>query len=67
MKLQHLAIIFVLIIMPISIVMSSYIQNQIDAITLQTNYDTALVSATYDAVKAFQLNTTNNMYSSKKK
>ena len=64
MKLQHLAIIFVLIIMPISIVMSSYIQNQIDAITLQTNYDTALVSATYDAVKAFQLNTTNNMYSS---
>lgn len=64
MKLQHLAIIFIIIIMPISMVMASYIQNQIDAITLQTRYDSSLISATYDAVQAFQLNTTNNKYSS---
>lgn len=64
MKLQHIAILFVLIIVPISLVMASYIQNQIDAITLQTAYDSSLISATYDAMKAFQLNTTNNMYSS---
>lgn len=64
MKLQHIAIVFVLIIVPISLVMSSYIQNQIDAITFQSKYDTNLINATYDAVKAFQLNTTNNMYSS---
>ena len=64
MKLQHLAIIFVIIIVPISIVMSSYINGQIDAIKLQTAYDTSLISATYDAVTAFQINTTNNKYSS---
>ena len=64
MKLQYLAVVFVIIIIPISLVMSSYIQNQIDAITLQTAYDKNLISATYDAVKAFQLNTTNNKYAS---
>ena len=64
MKIQYLAVLFVLIIVPISIVMASYIQNQIDAIMLQTQYDKCLISATYDAVKAFQLNTTNNKYSS---
>ncbi len=64
MKIQYLAVLFVLIIVPISIVMASYIQNQIDAIMLQTQYDKYLISATYDAVKAFQLNTTNNKYSS---
>lgn len=64
MKLQHIAILFVLIIVPISLIMASYIQNQIDAITLQTAYDANLINATHDAMKAFQLNTTNNMYSS---
>lgn len=64
MKLQHLAIIFVIIIMPISMVMAVYIQNQIDAIEMQTALDNSLINATYDAVKAFQINTTNNMYSS---
>lgn len=64
MKIQYLAILFILIIVPISIVLSSYIGNQIDAINLQTAYDSNLTNATYDAVKAFQLNTTNNKYSS---
>lgn len=64
MKLQYIAVIFVIIIMPISLVMASYIQNQIDAITLQTAYDKNLITATYDAILAFQLNTTNNKYSS---
>lgn len=63
MKLQYLAVICVLIIVPISMVMSVYIQNQIDAITLQSKYDSNLINATYDAVKAFQLNTVNNKYS----
>lgn len=64
MKLQYLAVIFILIIFPISLVMSLYIQNQIEAIELQTSYDKSLIDATYDALKAFQLNTTNNKYSS---
>lgn len=64
MKLQHIAIVFVIIILPISIIMSAYIQNQITAIEFQTALDSNLINATYDAVKAFQLNTTNNKYSS---
>ena len=64
MKLQHIAVLFIIIIVPISLVMASYIQNQIDAISMQTDYDRMLISATYDAVKAFQLNTINNKYSS---
>jgi hypothetical protein len=64
MKLQHLAIIFVIIILPISLVIGEYIGAQIDTIYIQTQYNTRLQNATYDAIKAFQLNTTNNKYSS---
>lgn len=64
MKLQHLAVIFVIIIIPISFVMSQYIQTQIDTITLQTAYTRSLNNATYDALKAFQINSVNNKYSS---
>jgi hypothetical protein len=64
MKLQHLAIIFVIIILPISLVIGEYIGAQIDTIYIQTQYNTRLQNAAYDAIKAFQLNTTNNKYSS---
>lgn len=64
MKLQHLAIIFILIIIPISLVLSEYIQTQIDTIKLQTSYTKSLNTATYDALKAFQINSVNNKYSS---
>ena len=63
MKLQYLAVIFVVIIIPISFVMSEYIQTQIDTITLQTSYKNSLNTATYDALKAFQINSNNNKYS----
>ena len=63
MKLQHLAIVFVIIILPISMVISQYIQTQIDTISLQTQYNNKLQTATHDAIKAFQLNTLNNKYS----
>ena len=63
MKLQHLAIIFIIIIIPISVTMSEYIQSQIDTITLQTAYTQSLNNATYDALKAFQINSINNKYS----
>lgn len=64
MKLQHIAIIFVIIILPISLVLGEYIASQIDTIYLQTMYSQKLQDATYDAIKAFQLNTVNNKYSS---
>lgn len=63
MKLQYLAVIFVIIMLPISLVLSFYIQSQIDIVNMQTLYKTKLNDATYDAVKAFQLNTTNSYYS----
>ena len=63
MKLQHLTIIFVIIVVPISLVLSMYINTQIKTINNQTKYDNMLINATYDGVKAFKLNTANNMYS----
>lgn len=63
MKLQHLSVIFIIIIVPIIIVMSTYLQLHIETIRLQTQYTTYLMSSTFDAIKAFQLNTQNNRYS----
>ena len=64
MKIQYIAVIFIVIILPISMVMFSYIGSQMDTITLQTEYNTKLTSSTYDAIKALQINTVNNRYSS---
>ena len=36
---------------------------QIKTINNQTKYDNILINASYDGIKAFQLNTANNMYS----
>ena len=63
MKIQNLAIIFIIIILPIAMVVTAYIQTQIDTIALQTQYNNKLQTATADAIKAFQLNTINNKYS----
>lgn len=63
MKIQHLAVIFVIIIMPISLVLSAYVSSHITTIENQTQYTTKLINATYDAAKAFQINTFNNRYS----
>lgn len=60
MKLQSLVVIFVIIILPISMLLTAYTQNQIKTLNYQTSYDTKLNNATYDALKAFQLNTINS-------
>ena len=60
MKLQHLAVIFVIIIMPIALILSQYVDYHIDAINLRHTYDTKLLDATYYSIKAYQLNTVNN-------
>lgn len=59
MKLQHLTVIFILIIMPIIIVYSTYLDTQVSIINQEANYDSGLYTATYDAIKAFQMNTIN--------
>jgi len=63
MNLQTIAVIFAIIVIPISLVLSAYIGTHIDTLVYQSQYDTKLANATYDAVKAFQLNTLNNQYS----
>ena len=56
MKLQSLAIIFILLILPISILLSAYTQNRVQTLNLQSEYDSKLNDATYDALKAYQIN-----------
>lgn len=63
MKLQYLAVIFLIIVLPIIMVLSQYIDYQIDAINLKYAYNTKLLDSTYDALKAYQLNTVNNAIS----
>lgn len=60
MKIQNLAVIFVIIMLPISLILSEYTQNYMKTLDLQISYDSKLNNATYDAIKAFQLNTINN-------
>ena len=56
MKIQSLAVIFIIIILPISVVMASYTQNRVETLRLQTSYDSKLNDSTHDALKAYQLN-----------
>ena len=60
MKYQYLAVVFVIIMLPISLVFSAYLGAQLQTLDLQLSYDTKLDNTTYDAIKAFQLNTVNS-------
>ena len=62
MKIQYLSVIFIIIILPITIVYSEYISAQATIIKTKEIYDERLLDSTYDALKAFQLNTINTMY-----
>lgn len=63
MKLQHIAVIFVLIMIPILMTLTEYINVHVNTIRAQTAYNKSLISATHDAALAFQVNTANNGYS----
>lgn len=60
MKIQYLAVIFIIIILPISVILNGYTRSQVETLDLQISYDNKLNNATYDAVKTFQLNTINS-------
>lgn len=66
MKLQNLTVIFVIIMIPIILVTSYYIQLQIDTVTMQTDYKTKLIKAAKDSIEAFEINSVqwNSEYSS---
>ena len=60
MKIQSLAIMFIILILPISMILASYTQSRVTTISLQSKYDSKLKDATYDALKAYQINSLNN-------
>lgn len=62
MKLQHLSVIFIIIIMPIIIVFSEYMNTQITIVRTEKIYDKRLFDSTHDAINAFQINTKNSTY-----
>ncbi len=64
MRLQSFGVIFVVIIVPLILVLSYYLNLQIKTITKQNEYDNDLLSATYDAMSSFEINTANEDLSS---
>ncbi len=60
MKIQALAVISIIIILPMTILLNSYTANQMKTLDLQVSYDSKLMSATQDAIRAFQLNMSNS-------
>lgn len=59
MKIQYIAIIFVMIFLPIVLVTTFYIQQQTSTIEKQLRYDANILDATHDAMTAFEINTAN--------
>lgn len=60
MKLQNMAVIFSIIVIPMTLILSVYIGFQIDTASKIQIYDAKLLDATHDAVVAFQINTAEN-------
>ncbi len=63
MRIQNLAVIFVIIMLPITLVLQAYIRNLTNVTNIEARYNEILMSSTYDAVRAYQMNTINNDYS----
>lgn len=57
MKIQNLAIIFLVIAIPLIMVLSYYLNLQQQTLRLQIEYDTKLAQATKEGIKAFESNT----------
>ena len=57
LKIQHLTVIFIIIILPILMIISAYINSQVNTLNLESQYDERLLKATSDALQAFQTNT----------
>ena len=62
MKIQYLAVIFIIIVMPIIIVFSEYVNTQMDMIKTEQIYDSRLFASTHDSLSGFQINTINSTY-----
>lgn len=63
MKLQQLIIIFLAIALPIILIVSLFVGLQVDTARTKSKYNAALIDAAHDTVVAFELNTTDDRYS----
>lgn len=59
MKVDGLAIILIVIILPIILLVTYLIQMQVDTVATECSYNTKLLDAAYDSMAAFELNTAN--------
>lgn len=57
MKLQNLAIVFLVIIIPLVVILSYYLNMQQQTLKLQAEFDIKLAEATKEGIKAFEVNT----------
>ncbi len=64
MKVDGLGIVLAIILLPIILVVTYYVQLQVDTIATENSYNTKLLGATYDAMSAFEINTANEELSS---
>ncbi len=64
MKVDGLGVILAIILLPIILIVSYYIQLQVDTIAKQNSYNTKLLNATHDAMYAFESNTADEELSS---
>lgn len=62
MKIESLAVIFLIIILPISLVLSEYVDNKITTQKNNIKYDAKLFDVTLDAIKIYQKNTVSNSF-----
>lgn len=60
MKIQGLAVLAMIIIIPMSIILNVYSNFQIKTLDMQIEYDSRLTRATYDGIKSFQMNMSNS-------
>lgn len=59
MKVDGLAVVLAIILLPIILVVTFYIHLQVDTIATENQYNTKLLAATYSAMSAFEMNTAN--------
>ena len=59
MKIQNLAIIFLVIILPILMILGYYLKLQEDTLKKQSEYNTKLSSSVKEGIRAYEINTVN--------
>ena len=60
MKLENLAVMFIIFILPITLVLAAYTDAKVDTLKYQIDYDSKLDQATADAINAYKLNSYNS-------